>query len=120
MSRDEPFPPAVAGADQEPEPGGPDSPPQVVDGMTLRRQVLELINDVLTDTAPEGEWARTQLRDLQAANPDEPERALLQHLMAVTTADLTDSLAESPITHQQLERWGPADAYHPPVSARVP
>lgn len=103
MSKDESSLPAVTGAEQSSEPGGTDSPPQDVDGMTLRRQVLELINDVLTDTAPEGEWARTQLRDLLAANPDEPERALLQHLITVTTADHTDPPAESPTPHQRLE-----------------
>lgn len=103
MSKDESSPPAGTGAEQSPEPGGTDSPPQDVDGMTLRRQVLELINDVLTDTAPEGEWARTQLRDLLAANPDEPERALLQHLITVTTADHTEPPAESPTPHQRLE-----------------
>lgn len=52
--------------------GGPDSPPHDVEGMTLRCQVMELINDILTDTAPERECARTQLRDLLAAHPHEP------------------------------------------------
>ncbi|MCP8998136.1 EAL domain-containing protein [Pseudarthrobacter sp. RMG13] len=40
-----------------------------------------MINDVLTDPDPEGEWARSQLRNHLASHPDEPERALLEHLM---------------------------------------
>jgi EAL domain-containing protein (putative c-di-GMP-specific phosphodiesterase class I) len=44
--------------------------------------VLELIIDVLADPDPEGEWARSQLRAHLAAHPDEPEQALLEHLMA--------------------------------------
>ncbi|CAH0222189.1 Phytochrome-like protein cph2 [Arthrobacter sp. Bi83] len=102
MSRDESFP-AVTGAEQSPEPGGTDSPPQDVDRTTLRGQVLDLINDVLTDTVPEGAWARTQLRELLAANADEPERALLQHLIAVTTTDLTDSQADGDTPHEQVD-----------------
>lgn len=111
MSTDDSSLPAASGAEPSPEPGGHDSPPQDVDGPTLRRQVLELINDVLTDPDPEGEWARTQLRDLLAANPGEPERALLQHLITVTTTDLTDSPADSPLRQR-------ADASQPsPVLA---
>lgn len=96
MSTDESSLPAASGAEPSPAPGGDDSPPQDVDGLTLRGQVLELINDVLTDPDPEGEWARAQLRNLLAANPDEPERALLQHLITVTTTDLIDSPADGP------------------------
>ncbi|WP_258064402.1 EAL domain-containing protein [Arthrobacter sp. ZGTC131] len=102
MSKDESSLPAAAGAESSPGPGGQDSPPQDAEGPTLRCQVLELINDVLTDTAPEGEWARAQLRRLLTANPDEPERALLQHLITVTTTDLTDSPADDAAPHQGL------------------
>jgi hypothetical protein len=93
MSKDELFLTATTEASQNPEPGFPGSLPHDVDGMTLRSQVLELINDVLTDTAPEGERARRQLRDLLAANPDEPEWALLQHLVTVTTMNPANSTA---------------------------
>lgn len=120
MSRDESSLPAATGAKPSPEPGGQDSPPQDVEGSALRRQVLELINDVLTDTAPEGEWARIQLRRLLAANPDEPERALLQHLISVTTTDLTDSPADDAPPHQGLGRGqessAPANPRHLPAS----
>ena len=111
MSRDESSLPAATGAVPGPEPGGQDSPPQGVEGPTLRRQVLGLINDVLTDTAPEGEWARTQLRRLLAANPNEPERALLQHLITVTTTDLTDSAADDGTPRQRLGRSQGSTAY---------
>lgn len=83
--------------------GGADSPPHDVEATTLRRQVLELINDILTDTAPEGEWARTQLRDLLGAHPGEPERALLQHLMSVTTMDLPGFPADGTTVDQREE-----------------
>ncbi|MGN7150708.1 EAL domain-containing protein [Arthrobacter sp. SAFR-179] len=42
---------------------------------------MELINDVLSDPAPETEWARSQLRTLLASYPDNPERAFLEHLI---------------------------------------
>lgn len=111
MSRDESSLPAATGAEPSPEPRGQDSLPRDVEGSTLRRQVLGLINDVLTDTAPEGERARLQLRRLLAANPDEPERALLQHLITVTTTDLTDSPADDGTSHQRLDRSQDSTAY---------
>ncbi|MFP5368550.1 MAG: EAL domain-containing protein [Actinomycetes bacterium] len=86
--------------------------------MTLRGQVLELINDILTDPAPEGEWARRQLRDLLAAHPDEPERALLQHLMAVTAAGPAVSPAD-PTTPDERENIGQG-SFVPPGPRNVP
>ena len=85
MSWDEPRLPAVTGAAPFPGPGGPDSPSQYREELTLRWQVMEMINDVLADSDPESEWARTQLRELLASHPDEPERALLEHLIATRT-----------------------------------
>ena len=58
--------------------GIPATPPRVV---TLREQVIAVIHDVLDDPCPEREWAKNQLRQLLAAHPDEPERALLKHLI---------------------------------------
>lgn len=103
MPRDESSLPEATGAEPSPEPGGADSPPHDVEATTLRRQVLELINDILTDTAPEGEWARIQLRDLLDAYPGEPRRALLQHLMAVTTMDLPDFTVDGTTMDQREE-----------------
>lgn len=83
MSKDGPesFPPAgPGGPEPSPEPGGPD--PSLRD-VTLREQVMEIINYVLADPSPEREWARHQLRELLAEYPDEPERALLEHLIII-------------------------------------
>ena len=86
MSKDGPesFPPAGASPEAPPEPRGPASPPP---GVTLREQVIEVINDVLADPCAERGWARRQLRELLAAYPHEPERALLAHL--ITTREQT-------------------------------
>jgi EAL domain-containing protein (putative c-di-GMP-specific phosphodiesterase class I) len=67
--------------------------------MTLRRQVMEVINHVLTDPDPEREWARTQLRELLAAHPGEPERALLEHLIA--TRSLTGAAEDETAPHPE-------------------
>lgn len=85
MSWDEPRLRAVTGAAPFPGPGEPVSPSQHGEELTLRRQAMEVINDVLADSDPESEWARTQLRELLASHPDEPERALLEHLIATRT-----------------------------------
>lgn len=53
-----------------------------VDGETLRRQVLEIISDVLADSDPQKAWAREQLLDLLATHMDDPEQALLHHLIS--------------------------------------
>lgn len=81
MSRDEALRPAVTGAEETPGLGGPALPPEEAEGTSLRAQVTELINDVLSDPDPDGEWVRSQLRKHLAANPDDPERAFLEHLV---------------------------------------
>lgn len=65
-----------------------------VDRATLRRQVLEIISDVLADSDPKKAWAREQLLDLLAAHMDDPEQALLHHL--ISTRNLPDSSHEDP------------------------
>jgi EAL domain-containing protein (putative c-di-GMP-specific phosphodiesterase class I) len=55
-------------------------PPEAAEGTSLRAQVTELIHDVFSDPEPDGEWARSLLRKHLAANPDNPERAFLEHL----------------------------------------
>lgn len=95
MCRDE-FSLPAAGAEQVPDPGGSAmQPPQDVDGLTLRRQVTELIEDVLNDPDPDRGWARDQLRKLLAAYPENPERALLEHLIA--TRNQTDFVEENSV-----------------------
>lgn len=87
MSRDEPSFPAGIGAEDIPGPGGPAVPPSTAEDTTLRGQVLELINDVLSDPDPGGTWARQQLQDRLAAHPDNPERAFLEHLIGTRKPD---------------------------------
>ncbi|MFE4544573.1 EAL domain-containing protein [Arthrobacter sp. NPDC056727] len=65
-----------------------------VDRATLRRQVLEIISDVLADSDPKKAWAREQLLDLLAAHMDDPEQALLHHL--ISTRNVPDSSHEDP------------------------
>ncbi|MBT2555482.1 EAL domain-containing protein [Arthrobacter sp. ISL-5] len=91
MTKDEPesFLPAHTGAEPSPDPGGPAAPRG---DMTLREQVFDVINDVLDDTCPEREWAKNQLRELLAAHPDDPERALLEHL--IITRKLTEAVED--------------------------
>src|SRR5919106_5605759 len=98
MSWDEPFLPAVTGAATNSGPGGPGTPPEDGAETTLRQQVMEVINDVLTSSDPESEWARVQLRELLASHPDEPERALLEHLIASRT--MTDPPEDIPAPDQ--------------------
>lgn len=67
-----------------------------VDRATLRRQVLEIISDVLADSDPQKAWAREQLLDLLAAHMDDPEQALLHHL--ISTRNVPDSSFEDSST----------------------
>lgn len=57
-------------------PGGADAP-----GISL--QAAEIIEEVLSGSAPEQAAAREQLRRCLAANPDRPEAALIEHLIAL-------------------------------------
>lgn len=50
--------------------------------LTLHRQVLEIIEEVLSGTNPEQAGDRARLRIHVARNPGAPERALLEHLMS--------------------------------------
>jgi hypothetical protein len=81
MSRDEFSLPTVTGAEETPGLGGLALPQQAAEGISLRTQVIEPINDVLFDLDPGGEGARSPLR--RRAPPDNPERAFLEHLIAI-------------------------------------
>lgn len=63
---------------------------------TLRRQVLEINSEVLADSDPQKARARAQLHALLAAQPDEPEQALLRHLMTTDTLWMTRTLIRRP------------------------
>jgi EAL domain-containing protein (putative c-di-GMP-specific phosphodiesterase class I) len=99
MPRDEFSLPPDAGAEQPPGAGAPETSTRDADEMTLRRQVVEIIAAVLADTDPRREWARTQLRDLIEAHPDDPEGALLEHLVA--TRNHTTSAAGMPLPPEE-------------------
>jgi EAL domain-containing protein (putative c-di-GMP-specific phosphodiesterase class I) len=55
---------------------------------TIRGQAWDIIESVLDDATPQSEWAREQLRTRMESHPGNPERALLEHLMA--TRSITD------------------------------
>jgi EAL domain-containing protein (putative c-di-GMP-specific phosphodiesterase class I) len=49
---------------------------------TIRGQAWDIIESVLDDATPQSEWAREQLRSQMESHPGNPERALLEHLIA--------------------------------------
>ena len=52
----------------------------------IRNQVARIIEAVLADAEPEHEHAREMLRRQLAVYPDQPERALAEHLAALKAA----------------------------------
>lgn len=58
-------------------------PAQDPDLVPLRRQVMGIIWSILDDPAPEGACIRTRLRECLAENAGRPEKALLDHLLAL-------------------------------------
>ncbi|BCW57046.1 EAL domain-containing protein [Arthrobacter sp. StoSoilB20] len=67
-------PPAAASPHAE----TPEAPPA---DATMQEQVEEIIDSILADTEPRSEAARTRLRALTEAYPEDPRRALLEHLL---------------------------------------
>lgn len=53
------------------------------DLIPLRRQVTGIVWSILDDPAPEGACIRTRLRECLAENAGRPEKALLDHLLAL-------------------------------------
>ena len=49
----------------------------------IRHQAARIIDAVLADTAPDHDRARELLRQQIAAHPGNPERALMEHLLAL-------------------------------------
>ncbi len=62
------------------------SPEAPEDLEPLRRQVSAIIDAILLEDKPEEAAVREQLRWHVANNPGEPERALLAHLLSVSTS----------------------------------
>lgn len=84
MSRDDTSLPALTDSQSEGL-GAQAAVPGDVGEITVRWQAQEIIDVLLAESDPESEWTRARLRDLVVAHPDDPERALLEHL-TVTTA----------------------------------
>jgi EAL domain-containing protein (putative c-di-GMP-specific phosphodiesterase class I) len=122
MTEDEPgsflpgtgFLPTRTDAELSPDPGGPAAPRRDV---TLREQVIDVINDVLDDTCPERGWAKNQLRELLAAHPDDPERVLLDHL--IITRKLTEAVEDEDLSAPGHFLSG-SSALDEPRTLRVP
>ncbi len=57
----------------------------------LRRQVSAIIDAILSETKPDEAAVREQLRWHVANNPGQPEKALLNHLLAVSATVQDDS-----------------------------
>ncbi|MFJ5955957.1 EAL domain-containing protein [Paenarthrobacter sp. NPDC092416] len=74
------------------------SPFQAVDEMAIRQQAREIIDEILADVDAKSEWALKALRKLVESHPDDPKRALLEHL--IETRKVTDALEQAP-AHQE-------------------
>lgn len=68
--------------------------------MTMREQVMDIIESILADTEPRSEGARNKLRELVEARPHDPEVALLEHLLE--TRKLTSEQVRQDTTGQRL------------------
>lgn len=88
MSMDETSFPALTDGESTAHRGPQSNPPSDVSDPTIRGQARDIIASVLDDATPQSEWAREQLRTRMESHPGNPERALLEHLMA--TRSITD------------------------------
>ncbi|MFJ4286205.1 EAL domain-containing protein [Paenarthrobacter nicotinovorans] len=72
------------------------------DEMTMRAQVLDIIESILEDAEPRSEGARNRLRELLEARPDDPEGALLQHLLLTRKATQPAAAVPVQLEHANL------------------
>jgi hypothetical protein len=72
---------------ERPEEGDPDDlvsgAEQAASADALKHQATRIIDAVLAETAPDHRRARELLRQQIAAHPGHPERALMEHLLAL-------------------------------------
>ncbi|MET3370682.1 EAL domain-containing protein [Arthrobacter sp. M2012083] len=89
--------------------------------MTMREQVLDIIESILADSDARSEGARNNLRALVEARPGNPERALLEHLLE--TRKTPASAAKVPVQREvaslHLESSDTARTVSVPVSHEV-
>jgi hypothetical protein len=94
MSMDETSLPALTDGESTADRGPQSIPSSDVSDPTIRGQARDIIESVLDDATPQSEWARDQLRSQMASHPGNPERALLEHLIA--TRSITDEQTDEP------------------------
>ncbi len=82
MSMDETSFPALTDGESTAFRGPQPIPLSDVSDPTIRGQAWDIIESVLDDATPQSEWAREQLRSQMESHPGNPERALLEHLIA--------------------------------------
>jgi hypothetical protein len=63
---------------------------QAASAGAIRHQATRIIDAVLADTAPDHRQARELLRQQIAAHPGHPERALMEHLLALKASSGLD------------------------------
>ncbi|MBT2593970.1 EAL domain-containing protein [Arthrobacter sp. ISL-72] len=97
MSMDETSFPALTDGESTAGRGPRSIPPSDVSVPTIRGQARDIIESVLDDATPQSEWAREQLRSRMESHPGNPERALLEHLIATRT--ITDEQTDEPGPH---------------------
>ncbi|MCM0618638.1 EAL domain-containing protein [Paenarthrobacter sp. TYUT067] len=99
--------------DAEASPAGED--------MTMREQVLDIIESILADSDARSEGVRNNLRALLDARPEDPERVLLEHLLG--TRKTQGSTAKVPVQREaaslHLESSDIARTVSVPVSHEV-
>jgi EAL domain-containing protein (putative c-di-GMP-specific phosphodiesterase class I) len=97
---------------------GPEDPPEISSGggpvPVIRRQAAEIIEAVLSASAPEQAAVRDQLRHCLAAQPDRPEAALAEHLIALRSiTDFPAGISDLPPREGSSRRQPPAASPFP-------
>jgi EAL domain-containing protein (putative c-di-GMP-specific phosphodiesterase class I) len=102
-------------------PKGDAAPSPAGEDMTMREQVLDIIESILADSDSRSESVRNNLRALLEARPDDPERVLLEHLLE--TRKTPGSAVKVPVQREaaslHLESSDTARTVSVPVSHEV-
>jgi len=89
--------------------------------MTMREQVMDIIDAILADSDPKSEGPRNKLRQLIEARPDDPEGALLEHLLETRKASVSEPAVpvRQEVSSVHLESSDAARTVTVPVSQEV-
>ena len=89
--------------------------------MTMREQVMDIIDAILADSDPKSEGPRNKLRQLIEARPDDPEGALLEHLLETRKASVSEPAVpvRQEVSSVHLESSDAARTVTVPVSREV-